>query len=134
MPSSPPEPSVSASYEAPHDAAPASMPDVPREAAPERDFSPPARSEPVETDFARSAPDEGMDARGRATQEVEQRREPLPGAVAESEAWSPPERSFEEAPPAADREDRGNAPQAEPAAAESSGESVSVPTDERQAG
>jgi len=108
MPPSPPEPSasMSASYEAPHDAAPASMPDVPREAAPERDFSPPPRSEPVETDFARSAP---------------------------NEAWSPPERSFEEAPPAADRDDRGNAPQAEPAAAESGGESVSVPADERQA-
>jgi len=122
MPAMPPEPSVSASYEAPHDAAPASMPDAPREAAPERDFSPPPRSEPVETDFARSAP-EDMDARDRATQ-----------ATAGSEPWSPPERSFEEAPPAADRDDRGRAPQAEPAAAESSGESVSAPADERQTG
>jgi hypothetical protein len=107
MPSSPPEPNVSASYEAPHDAAPTSVPDVPREAAPERDFSPPPRSEPVETDFARSAP---------------------------SDPWSPPERSFEEAPPVADRDDRGGAPQAEPAAAESNGDSASAPADERQTG
>ena len=109
VPSSPPESSMSASYEAPHDAAPAPapMPDAAREAAPERDFSPPPRSEPVETDFARSAP---------------------------SETWSPPERSFEEAPPAVDRNDRGTATQAEPAAAESNGEPASVPADERQTG
>jgi hypothetical protein len=83
------------------------MPDAPREAAPERDFSPPPRSEPVETDFARSAV---------------------------NEPWSPPERSFEEAPPAADRDDRARATQVEPAASESSGEPVATPADERQTG
>jgi hypothetical protein len=64
MPSSPPERSVSASYEAPHDAAPASMPDAPREAAPERDFSPPPRSEPVETGFRAQCAERSLVAAG----------------------------------------------------------------------
>ena len=97
----------SARFDAPREAAPSSTPEVPREAEPDRDYSPPpSRSEPVETDFPRSAP---------------------------SEAWSPPERSFDEAPRREDIESRPRATDAEPAAQESSGESVSVPADERQA-
>jgi hypothetical protein len=74
--------SANAGFDSPPDTAPPSMPDVPREPAAARDdYSPPAeRSEPVETDFVRSAP---------------------------SEAWSPPEQSFAEPPREEDRGDRG---------------------------
>jgi len=95
-------------FDAPRDVAPERdySSEVAREPAPERDYAAEApRPEPVETDFARSAP---------------------------RDDWSPPERSFSEAPPDTDREVRNR--QAEPSSPESSSESVSVPSDERQAG
>jgi hypothetical protein len=94
----------SVGYDARPDASPASAPEMPRESAPERDYSPP--SEPGETSFERSAP---------------------------SEPWSPPERSFEERP-REDAESHARVERAEPAATESSGEPASVPADERQTG
>ena len=113
-PSSLPEPSASSSYDAPPPEL-TQAPDVPREPAPERDSAPP-RAEPVETDFARNAPD-GIDAR-------DERRDQPPAAAA-SDSWTPPERSFDERPSQVASE------RAEPV---SSGESVAVSADERQAG
>ena len=97
--------SANLGFDSPPDAAPPSMPDVPREAAAARDdySPPPERSEPVETDFVRSAP---------------------------SEAWSPPEQSFAEPPREEDRGDRGRS---EPTS-DGSGESAPAPENERQAG
>ena len=166
-PSSPPEPSASPSYDAPPpdlmaapEREPAPAPDVPRDPAPESDYAPPSRGEPVESDFGRSAPsedwappersfgerpaepapDEGMDARGRATQaragmpEVEQRREQLPARAGMPEV----EQRTEQLPRAADEgmDARGRATQgavAERSEPASDGESVAVPADERQA-
>jgi hypothetical protein len=94
----------SIAYDARADTSPPPAPEMAREAAPERDYSPP--SEPVDTSFERSAP---------------------------SEPWSPPERTFEERP-REDVESHARVERAEPATTESSGEPASVPADERQAG
>jgi ribonuclease E len=109
-PSSPPEPSVGTSYEAPPPDS-RSEPDVPREPTPEAHLAPPEppRGEPGQSDAGRAASNDN---------------------------WAPPERSFDERPSESradegmDARGRAVAERSEPA---SGGEPVAVAADERQA-